>query len=474
MKLLKDLNLRVFKTIKYQMTVWYLVALALLLAVFGVVSYKMLSRHLFKNLDEGLRARVAGIESSITVKNGQISFEQQFNDLIFIYDANGALAQRLGPNVRFSKTEEMVEQALFGQSSFLTVETTEGQEVRLFASPVNLDSHTRMAIVAGRLTRDIHEILSLFRLVIIYAALAVVILAGVGGLFLAKRTLTQVDHITDIAREIGGGDLTRRIDIRSEDEMGKLADTLNWMISRLETAFRRQQQFAADASHELRTPLAIIQAESSLVLDRKRTQAEYRKSLEVVSQEVSYMGEIIGKLLQLARSDAAEEPAEFGEVDLKDLLKEVTSDVESLAREKGLLFSLGAVDEITIRGDKTRLRQLFLNLLDNAIRYTPSGGAVSGSLVRKNDSAFVTVCDTGVGIAPEHLPHIFDRFYRVDKARSRADGGTGLGLAIAESIVKLHGGEIRVESQPGKGTAFFVSLPLSGQPPALAISGARP
>jgi len=466
MSIFKNISLHVPKTIKFRLTIWYLVGLALLLTAFGVVAYRLLSRDLYKNLDESLRTRVAELQGSIKVEGQQISFEQKFNDLILIYDANGALSQRLGPNVRFANIEEMVQQALFGQSSYLTAETNEGQEVRLYATPFNLDSRTRIAIVAGRLTREIQEILSIFRVVIIFATLAVVILAGVGGLFLANRTLKQVDHITDIAREIGEGDLSRRIDIRSEDEMGKLAATLNWMISRLETAFRRQRQFAADASHELRTPLAIIQAESSLVLDKKRTQAEYRKSLEVVSQEVSYMADIIGKLLLLARSDAADEPSNFQEVNLKDLLTEVSSDVESLAQEKGLAFSLGALDNLTVKGDRLKLRQLFLNLLDNAIRYTPSGGSVSGSLVRKNGSAFVTVCDTGVGIASEHLPHIFDRFYRVDNARSRADGGTGLGLAIASSIAKLHGGEIQVESQVGKGSAFFVTLPLPDSSPA--------
>ena len=453
--------LKTVKTLKFRLTVWYLVGLALLLAAFGLVATRMLSRHLFRNLDDGLKARVAEIESSIEVKGGVINFEQKFDDIIFIYDANGALAQRLGPNVRFSKIEEMVEQALFGQTGFQTEETTEGLEVRLYAKPFNLDSHTRMAIVVGRVTRNIHQILSLFRLVIVWSALAVVVLAGFGGSYLSKRILKQVDHITDIAREIGEGDLGRRIDIRSEDEMGKLAGTLNWMIARLDSAFRKQRQFAADASHELRTPLAIIQAESSLALDKKRTQSEYRKSLELVSQEVAYMGEIIGKLLLLARSDAAEGPVNFQEINVKDLLKELSSDLASLAQEKGLVFTFGQLDDLTVKGDRVKLRQLFLNLLDNAIRYTPSGGAVSGSLVRKNGNAFVTICDTGVGIPAEHLPFVFDRFYRVDKARSQDDGGSGLGLAIANTIAKLHGGEIQVESQVGKGSAFYVTLPLS-------------
>jgi signal transduction histidine kinase len=173
------------------------------------------------------------------------------------------------------------------------------------------------------------------------------------------------------------------------------------------------------------------------------------------------MGEIIGKLLLLARSDAAEGPVNFQEINVKDLLKELSSDLASLAQEKGLVFTFGQLDDLTVKGDRVKLRQLFLNLLDNAIRYTPSGGAVSGSLVRKNGNAFVTICDTGVGIPAEHLPFVFDRFYRVDKARSQDDGGSGLGLAIANTIAKLHGGEIQVESQVGKGSAFYVTLPLS-------------
>jgi heavy metal sensor kinase len=452
------------KSIKFRLTVWYLIAIMLLLVAFGTVAYFMLSKTLYRNLDEALQVRVAELQNSITVQDNQISFEQKFYDLVLVYNADGALLQKLGPNVRFSNIEEMVQQALFGETSFLTVATTEGQDVRLYAAPFNLDSRTRIAIIVGRLTREIQDMLSIFRVIIIYSALAVILLAGAGGMFLANRTLKPFDHITDIAREIGEGDLSRRIDIQSEDEMGRLARTLNWMIARLEEAFQKQRQFAADASHELRTPLAIIQAESSLALDKKRTQVEYRRSLELVSQEVSYMSDIIGKLLLLARQDAGSEPLNFQEVNVRDLFTELSSDLEALAQEKGVAFNLGPMDNLTVKGDRFKLRQLFLNILDNAIRYTASGGTVSSSLVRKNGSAFVSISDTGMGIPAEDLPFIFDRFYRVDKARSRTDGGMGLGLAIASSIAKLHGGDIEVESQVGKGSTFYISLPLSESP----------
>jgi len=455
----------ILKSIKFRLTVWYLIGILLLLVAFGTVAYIMLSKNLYRNLDEGLRARVAELENSIAVEDNQISFEEKFNDLVLIYDADGALSQRLGPNVRFSNIEEMVQQALFGESGFVTATTTEGQEVRLYAAPFNLDSRTRIAVIVGRLTREIQDMLFIFKVVVIYSALGVLILAGVGGMFLANRTLKPVDHMTDIAREIGEGDLSRRIDVQSEDEMGRLAATLNWMIGRLEEAFQKQRQFAADASHELRTPLAIIQAESSLALDRRRTQAEYRRSLELVSGEVTYMSDIIGKLLLLAREDAGTEPANFQEVNVKDLISDLSSDLEALAQEKGVAFNLGPLDDLMVKGDRFKLRQLFLNILDNAIRYTPSGGSVSSSLERKNGSALVSISDTGVGIPAEDLPFIFDRFYRVDKARSRADGGLGLGLAIANSIAQLHGGQIEVESQVGKGSSFRVILPLLESPP---------
>jgi signal transduction histidine kinase len=178
------------------------------------------------------------------------------------------------------------------------------------------------------------------------------------------------------------------------------------------------------------------------------------------------MSGIVGKLLLLARSDAGIEPVNFQDVNIRDLFVELSQDIEALAQEKGLRFCLGSMDSLTVRGDRLKLRQLFLNILDNAFRHTPGGGSISGSLVRRNDSAVASIVDTGIGIPAQHLPFIFDRFYRVDKARSNAGGGTGLGLAIAISIAKMHGGEIEVESQVGEGTTFRVVLPLADPQPA--------
>ena len=172
------------------------------------------------------------------------------------------------------------------------------------------------------------------------------------------------------------------------------------------------------------------------------------------------MSSVIGKLLFLARSDAGKEQLNFEDVDIKELLIGLSTNIEALAQDKGIKFSVDAQESLIVNGDKVKLRQLFINILENAVRYTPADGAVSVSLVKKDENALATISDTGIGIPPEHLPHIFERFYRVDKARSKADGGVGLGMAIAKYIADSHGGKIEVESQVGKGTTFYVSIPL--------------
>lgn len=463
MRLLKSIAWKslTFKSIKVRLTLLYVAAIAVLLVVFGAVAYSLLARQLYRNLDDSLHSRAVEIQGTLKIYGREVRFEQKVSDIVMIYDADGALLQRLGPNVRFSHIEGIVQKALFGKASFQSATTTEGQDVRLYAAPHNADSKTRVAIVVGKLPGDIQALLAVFRVVIINAGLVVVLLAGLGGLFLAERTLRPVERITGIADEIGEGDLARRIDVESEDELGHLASTLNGMIGRLEEAFDKQRRFVADASHELRTPLAVMQAEVSLALGRERTPEEYRKALEALAQEVGYMSDLVGKLLALARSDAGSESLHFEDVSVAELFAELSQDVAALAQEKGLQYTLGPAEGFAVRGDRTKLKQLLLSVFDNAVRYTPAGGTISASIAAKNGNAIVSVTDTGVGISAEHLPFVFDRFYRVDKARSRAEGGTGLGLAIAKSIAKAHGGDIEVESLVDKGTTVRIILPLA-------------
>jgi len=204
-----------------------------------------------------------------------------------------------------------------------------------------------------------------------------------------------------------------------------------------------------------------VQAESTLALRKERSQEDYRKSLELISQEAGHMSAVVGKLLYLARIDASKDQVNFERINLKELLSELSSDIEVLAREKGIEFKLAPLEDLLIEGDRVKLEQLFLNLLENAIRYTSGGGNISASIVREGKTAVIAIKDSGIGISKEHIPHIFERFYRVDKARSRAEGGAGLGLAICKHIVQVHNGKIEVESQVDKGSTFSISLPLA-------------
>jgi heavy metal sensor kinase len=353
-----------------------------------------------------------------------------------------------------------------GKSLFTTIEAAKGEGLRLLAAPIHLNisglplSTQPGALIIGRSTKQIDQTLhGLVRTLIIVVPLALALAAG-GGIFLARRALKPVDKIAQTAQKIGEVDLSQRINVNTKDELGRLAATLNEMIERLDKAFRRQKQFTSDASHELRTPLAVIEAESTLALQKERPSSDYQQSLEIISQESRQMSSLIDQLLTLARADAGKEQWNFTEVDLGKLISNLSTDVEILCQEKGLSFQLGQTQDLVVKGDETRLRELFMNLLDNAIRYTPAPGTVSISFRREGQMAVVAIMDTGVGIPAEDIPFIFERFYRVDKSRSHAEGGSGLGLAICQHIAEVHGGKIEVESQVGAGSTFSVWLHL--------------
>ena len=452
--------MKFFKSIRIRLTLWYLAVIVILLFIFSFVAYFMLSYNLYHNLDKTLFDRANQLRPTIRITGGQLILPLQPNETLLVYDADGTLIREFGLMLDTDNINGLVEKALLGENSFATTVTTEKQGIRIYATSFMISFNNRAAIVIGQLTSNITQVLSTFRYVVILTAVVVIILAGMGGLFLASRVLKPVERITTTAQEIGESDLSRRINIGTDDELGKLASTLNGMIERLEKAFNRQRQFTADASHELRTPLAIMQAESTLALSKERTEADYRKSLEMISQESAYMSSVIGKLLFLARSEAGKEPLHFEDIDIKELITELSTNMEALADDKKIKLAVDARESLIVNGDRIKLRQLFINILENAIRYTPGNGSISISLSRKDVNALVIISDTGIGIPEEHLPHIFERFYRVDKARSRAEGGVGLGLAISQYIAESHGGKIEVESQVEKGTTFYVSIPL--------------
>ncbi|HJW84562.1 MAG TPA: ATP-binding protein [Anaerolineae bacterium] len=288
-------------------------------------------------------------------------------------------------------------------------------------------------------------------------------LAGVGGAFLARQALRPIDMITHTAITItDAGDLSQRVPAPgTPDEVGRLANIVNRMLARLEMLFRSQQQFTADVSHELRTPLTTIRGNVDLM---RRTRVADDASLDAIQSETERMTRLVSDLLLLAQADAGL-PVHREPVSLDTILLDVYRQISLIAN--GVVVRLGEEDAVTVLGDADRLKQLVLNLADNAVRYTPAGGRVTLGLKRDQGWAQLSVSDTGPGIAPEHLPHIFDRFYRVDQARSRREsgqsgalgGGAGLGLSIAQWIAQSHGGRIEVHSEVDQGTTFTVYLP---------------
>jgi len=448
---------------------WYLLVLAVLLIALSAGVYFYLSRSLYRSLDDSLELRSTQLSSipAILESIRQGEFQEELGEFVILYFYSGDQLMEMSPQgISIPLSDEFISQAIAGASLFTTIQTEDGEGLRLLAVPINISilgpppGIQPAALIIARSTKQIDQALAgLLRTLIIAVPLALA-LAAAGGIFLARRALKPVDKIAQTAQEIEESDLSRRINVNTKDELGRLAATLNEMIGRLEKAFQRQKQFTSDASHELRTPLAVIEAESTLALQKERPSSDYRQSLEIISQESRQMSSLIDQLLTLARADAGKEQWNFTEVDLGKLIGNLSTDVEVLCQEKGLSFQLGQSQDLVVKGDEARLRELFMNLLDNAIKYTPALGTVSVSFRREGQMAVVAIMDTGIGIPAEDIPFIFERFYRVDKSRSRAEGGSGLGLAICRHIAEVHGGKIEVESQVGMGSTFSVWLSL--------------
>jgi heavy metal sensor kinase len=302
--------------------------------------------------------------------------------------------------------------------------------------------------------------LSQIRGVLLAAGPVALLLAAGLGYGLARKALAPVDRLRRSADAITADRLDRRLAIANpHDELGRLARTINAMIARLERSFAEVRRFTADASHELRTPLTALRAEIEVALGKQLTSSEAQQLLGSVLEELVWLSRLTDQLLTLSRRDAGVEQLTPVPLPLHDLVAGVVEALRPLAESRGVLLVLEATAPVVVAGEEARLRQVFINLLDNALKYTSRGGKVTLRVEERNHAGVVTVADTGIGIAPEHLPHVFDRFYRVDKRLSREMGGTGLGLSIAQSIVAAHGGTIEMTSNVGQGTVCIVALP---------------
>lgn len=336
------------------------------------------------------------------------------------------------------------------------------EEMRLFSQPVTIGQGQLCYLQIGENLRPLKRTLQKFLLLMALACPVVLTITGFSSYWLAGQALRPIERIRQQAMLISAHDLSQRLNLSgTNDEVGRLAQTFDQMLERLEQSFQRQRQFTSDASHELRTPLAIIRGVVDVTLEHPRPTAEYIATLRSVNEEAERMARLVGNLLWLSRRDQAKLPLNCEQLDLTTLLTVLLEQMHPQADAAQVQLQAELTEPLWLNGDPDRLLQLFINLLENAFAYAPGSQVKVGGSVQK-DYLQIIVADTGPGIAAEHLPRLFERFYRVDKARSRVNGGSGLGLAIAQEIAQAHAGKIMVASQLGQGTTFTVYL-LKGQ-----------
>lgn len=309
--------------------------------------------------------------------------------------------------------------------------------------------------------RGVHQALARLLVILLLVVPAVLLLSSVGAWLLLHRALSPLQEAIQTAQVIQAKDFSQRLHVpKTGDEVQALAETFNEMIERLQRSFERMQQFISDASHELRTPLAVLKGEIELGL-KTCPRSDRCEILAACSSEISRMSRLVETLLFLSNADAEKVAMDLQPIPLDRLMEEMAEEAKILAEPKHIEVELINEANVILNGDEMKLRRLLLNLSDNAVKYTPEGGRITLRSRRENGYAEINVTDTGIGIEAHDLPRIFDRFYRVDQSRNRAEGGYGLGLAICKWIAEAHGGSIHVESSPGTGSAFSVRLPVA-------------
>ena len=467
-----------FRSLRWRLTGWYVLLLAGVLLLFSAGAYLTVRKLLRDNIDEGLKHQAELIAQAVTVESGNVALpdtvrieEERSNDYFTrLYSSDRELIyQRFRDKRSLPELPKALADALGGDDN-ISQAIVGNETFRIATYPVWRDGQIIGALQVGLSTGDIEETLQTLLKVLLVLSPIMLVLASGGGLFLANRALAPIDKITRTAQRISAENLGGRIGHHGpDDEIGRLGQTFDAMLTRLEAAFERQRRFTGDASHELRTPLTAILGQIDVALERPREAPAYRNTLVAVREQAQRLARLSSDLLFLARTDAQLTTTTVAQetLDLAELLPAIAAQVEPLAVARGQTIDLDAPTSQLVRGDEDQLIRLFLNVLDNAIRYSPRGGRIGIDIISDQLEVIVRISDTGPGIAAEHVPMLFERFYRVDRGRNRAQGGSGLGLAIAQSIAQAHGGRISVESTPGQGSTFSVLLPAAPAQAAL-------
>lgn len=451
--------------IRVRLTAWYLAALCVCLAVLGIVIFIAARASISNIVDSDLQARLAATRSFAEqhiLNDSPSELQDEFQEFS-ASQPGGALLQiqeQAGARVfqSLSMQRSGIELALTPSGETRLTNVARGnQSFRIITGTIVVHGNTYTVQIATDTTNFALILERLKWLLLISTPLAIA-LALAGGYWLSSRALAPVKRVTDTARSISAEELARRVEVpQTGDEMQFLAETLNAMLARIEGSFKRMAQFTADASHELRTPVAIMRTTAEVALRQKRDEDAYRQALREVLEEAERTSSLVDDLLTLARADSATQQLAFSSTNLAETIEMAFAKTKFLAAEKAVAVSLQiARSDLWMEGNQEALLRLFLVLFDNAVKYTPTGGRVSAGLDLVGGRAVFRIQDSGAGIVAEDLPHIFERFYRADKTRTRTQGGFGLGLAIAKWIADAHDAEIRVDSTAGKGSVFTV------------------
>jgi two-component system, OmpR family, heavy metal sensor histidine kinase CusS len=457
------------QSIRFRLTAWYAAILAVTFAAVGIGVWLAIRDSINDTVDKDLRSRLQSMRDFL--QKEAAGNEAPVDELIEhaalapagerfrIADSGGRwLYQSPGTEGWNAPPPDPSRIPKRGR-----VETVirKGKPVRVLSAPLPPG-----VIQIGTPVDEFAEMLDAFTWTALLASPLLLILASASGYWMSRRALAPVERIARTAGEIEAQNLSERLPLRGTgDELDHLSATLNAMFARLEDSFRRITQFTADASHELRTPVAIIRTTAEVIRRKPRSESEYAEALDRILAESERTTELIEGLMLLARSDANTDDAVLQPVALAGLVQTACADARVLAEAAGMTLTSDGLSQCTVSGDDHALRRLLLILLDNAIKYSKPRGEVRMCLrlCRRGDRpmAVLEVRDNGIGISPDHLPHIFERFYRASKDRSRKVDGVGLGLSIAQSIAQRHGGEIQVESQLGQGSTVRVFLPIT-------------
>jgi heavy metal sensor kinase len=454
--------------IKIRLTAWFFAVLAVVLSAFGISAYLEMRHSIHRTVDEELVIRAEGVHQLIerTIQRGRPEDLPEGLREHTELRAGGALLQVSDDQGNWLYRSTVMSDYKVPRPAALPRRPVDflGNEIplRVWSEKVNVGGQNYLIQSAFEMD-DFYEALDHFALLLFISIPTLLLLAAAGGYWISTRALAPVDQITQTARTISAQNLSSRLVVpQTGDELQRLSETLNGMLDRLEASFKKITQFTADASHELRTPVAVMRTRAELSLRKARSADEYRDVIAEVLTELEKTSALIEQLMFLARADSGAEMLHFSPTNVAEVLREACHQGSALAEAKQVDFEEKiSSDSMWIEGDASSLRRLFLILIDNAVKYTPSNGQVEVSLHRSNGFAVAEVRDTGIGIAETDLPNVFERFYRADKARTRESGGVGLGLSIGRWITEVHDGKIEVQSSPGHGSKFQITLPIA-------------